>query len=589
MNEHSPHEQSPVRASGWRGRLVSAAILCGALGIVLAVYWPALSAGALYMDDKFYLGPVTRNPSWASVKAIFGEVLSPSMVNGYYQPLSLLSLMLDFLDPTAMTSLLPFHRTSLSLHLANVALIVCLLYALFRHWLTAAWLGTLWGLHPLNADAILWVAERKTVLSTTFALAALLCYVAYARHADRTGRRDWRRYGASLLAYVCAVLSKPTALPVVLLLPLLDFWPLARPVRRNLLEKLPFAVVCLLSAMVTVISQAQAGDGGHAQLMKPHYLPLVMGYSLGFYLLKLVWPTGLVADYLAPQPFGLGNPEVLASTIAGLGFVAAIVLSARRTRAWLCGGLFLVITVLPTLGIVRFTSSITANRSVYLPVVGLLLPLAWQLGRWWNGAPGHKGTAAVRALLAAVLGTATFGAAAGTLRYESHWQTSVGLLQYYISQRPNDGRFYTRLGNEWIARRDYPSSIAAFEQAARLSPGWAENHLNLGRALFTVGDYPAAERAFTEALRQTPNDWRAHMLMGMTLEQRQDPNAALRAFRTAAQLAPRAAQPHFDIARILAAQGDRDGAAEEYRRALLLEPRFVGARRALAELEGSAR
>jgi Flp pilus assembly protein TadD len=561
------------------------AALGAVLGVVLVAYWPALSAGALYMDDKFYLGPTTQHPSWASVKAIFGEVLSPSMVNGYYQPLSLLSMMLDFLDPRASTSLLPFHRTSLVLHLANVALIALLLHALFRHAVAAASLGLLWGLHPVNADAILWVAERKTVLSTTFALVALLCYVAYARHAERTGRRDWKRYGGALLAYVCAVLSKPTTLPVALLLPVLDYWPLGRPVRKNWLEKLPFLLVCVLSATVTVISQAQSGDGGHAQLMKPHYLPLVMGYSLGFYLLKLVWPTGLVSDYLAPSPFGLGNPAVIGATIVALGGIAAVVLSAKRTRAWLAGGLFLLVTILPTLGIVRFTASITANRSLYLPMVGLLLPLAWQLRRWWSGEAGQNKTIAARALLATVVATLAMASASATHRYESHWRDSVGLLQYYISQKPDDGKFHTRLGNEWITRKDFTSAIGEFKQAARLSPNWTENHLNLGRALFTVGEYAQAKQSFEMALAQTPRDWRAHMLLGMTFDRRQDPDAALREFRLAAQLAPSSAQPHLNIARVLAAQGNPDEAAEEYRRALNLDPRLAEARRALAELE----
>jgi protein O-mannosyl-transferase len=586
VKDHSPQTAEPTtRASGWRGWPLFVGMLCAVLAVVLAIYWPALSAGALYMDDKFYLGPTTRHPSWASAKAIFGEVLSPSMVNGYYQPLSLLSIMLDFLDPRATTSLLPFHRTSLVLHLANVALIVLLLYALFRKSVTAAMLGMLWGVHPLNADAILWIAERKTVLSTTFALGSLLCYVAYARHADRTGRGDWKRYGAALLAYVCAVLSKPTTLPVVLLLPLLDYWPLGRPVRKKWLEKLPFALICVLSATVTVISQAQAGDGGHAQLMKPHYLPLVTGYSLGFYLLKLVWPTGLVSDYLAPQPFGLGNPQVLGATIVALGAVAAVVLSARRNRAWLSGGLFLVISVLPTFGIVRFTSAVTANRSLYLPMVGLLLPLAWELGRWWNGEHGETSATAARALPAAVVATLAIASASVTRGYQSHWQSSVGLLQYYISQKPSDGKFHTRLGNEWIARGDYPAAIVEFRTAARLNPRWTENHLNLGRALFTVGDYGEAEPAFATALQQTPNDWRAHMLMGMTLERRQDSKAALREFRAASKLAPNAAQPHFHIAQILAAQGDVEMAAEEYRRTLVLEPRFADAQRALDQIE----
>jgi protein O-mannosyl-transferase len=561
--------------------------LMAVLGIVLATYWPALSAGALYMDDKFYLGPTTRHPSWASVKNIFGEVFSPSMVNGYYQPLSLVSMMLDFLDPTAASSLLPFHRTTLLLHLLNVSLVVVLLYVLFGKWLTAGLLGLLYGLHPLNADAVLWIAERKTVLSTCFALFSLLLYLAYARHASRAGRGDWKRYSASLLLYVCAVLSKPTALPVAVLLPVLDYWPLGRLSRKTWLEKVPFLLVCVLSAVVTVTSQARAGDVGQTQFMKPYYLPLVMGYSLGFYLLKVAYPVGLVSDYPCPQPLGLANPEVLGCTIIAIGVIAAVAMSVRRTRAWLAGGLVFLIAILPTLGIVRFTSSITSNRSMYLPMVGLLLPLGWQLNRWWDrGAFALKATG-LRAIVVGVGVALASGSVLATRGYESHWRDSVTLLQYYIGQKPNEWKFHTRLGNEWISRRDYQSAVIEFREAARLNRTWTENHLNLGRALFTVGDYSGAKQAIATALQQTPNDWRAHMLMGMTLVRQQDPDGALQEFGTAARLAPGAAQPHFNMANILAEQGKLDEAAEAYRQTLRLDPRFAGAQSALDGIEAA--
>ena len=280
------------------------------LGIVLATYWPALSAGALYMDDKFYLGaPEMRNPSWASVKKIFGEVLAPTVVKGYYQPLALTSIMVDFLDPAAANNLRPFHRTTLLLHVLNVALVVVLLYLLFGNWLTSCLLGLLYGLHPLNADAVLWIAERKAVLSTFFALWSLVLYVLYARHADQTRHRDWKRYGASLFMYMCAVLSKPTAVPVVALLLVLDYWPLRRLNRRALIEKAPFLIVCGLSAAVTVISQSRSFDAGRVEMMHGFYLPFVIAYSIGLYLFKTAWPAGLVYDYPFPQPFSVDKPR----------------------------------------------------------------------------------------------------------------------------------------------------------------------------------------------------------------------------------------------------------------------------------------
>jgi tetratricopeptide (TPR) repeat protein len=575
----------PVRHWENNPWLVPALTLIVVLGIVLATYWPALSTRAQYMDDKFYIGtPLTQHPSWASVATFFREVFAPSMVNGYYQPLAFVSVMLDFLDPTAAHSLLPFHRTTLLLHLLNVALVVFLLHRLFRNWITAGLLALLYGLHPLNADAVLWIAERKTVLSAFFALSSLLLYLTYAGHAERTGRGDWKRYTASLFLYGCALLSKPTALPVVAVLFILDYWPLGRLGRRTLLEKAPFVALAVLSAVVTVVSQVHSGEAGMVHFIKFYYLPLTVAYGVGFYLLKVIWPTGLVSDYLYPQPLGLTNVEVLGSAIVAVGVIAAIVLSIRRTRAWLAGGLFFFAMLLPTLGLIRYTSSIATNRSMYLPMVGLLLPLQWALSGLWQRGVGALRVRAVVLFVGAMLATASAYAARN---YESHWQDTVTLLRYYLSQQPTDWRLHTRMGNEWIQRGDHRAAIGEFNEAIRLNPGWTENHLNAGRALFTVGDYAEAAQAFAIALEQTPNDWRAHMLMGMTWQRLGHLEASLQEFQTAARLAPKAAVPHFNIANILAQQGKLDAAVTEYQETLRLDPRLAEARRALDGIRGS--
>lgn len=571
-------------------------LLLAVLGAVLATHWTALSATATYMDDKYYLGAAgMRHPSWAAVQTIIGEVWSPTMVNGYYQPLSMLSVMLDFLDPQAATSLLPFHRTTLLLHLINVTLVVILLYRLFASWPVAGLLGLLYGVHPLHVDAVVWIAERKTVLSTVFALGSLVLYVSYAQHAARTLRGEGKRYGAALLLYTCALLAKPTAMPVVVWLLILDYWPLRRFHRKILWEKAPFLVVGLLVAVVTIVSQAQAGQGGEAQLMKPQHLPWVVGYCIGFYLGKTVYPINLVSDYLAPSPFALTNVDVLVAVLGAAMLTTATVLSVRRTRAWLAGGLLFFTAILPTLGILRYTASIAANRSMYLPMVGLLLPLAWGLERLWNLPVGRLRTSMVRALVAggeAILVLLSVGA---TRRYEAQWRDTLTLLRTYLARSPHSTMLHTRMGNEWVARGEHALASEEFREATRLSPGLTENHLNLGRALFTVGEkteagagtaaaravFAQAGEAFSVALAQTPNDWRVHMLMGMTLARLQARQDALLRFRTAAQLAPARAEPHVHMGNVLAELGQTDEAMAEYERALRLNPQSTAAKQAL--------
>ncbi|UCD27790.1 MAG: hypothetical protein JSV03_11885 [Planctomycetota bacterium] len=66
--------------------------------IVLVTHLPVLSAQALLFDDNQYLtnNVLVQNPSWSSAKQFLIEVLKPSTVRGYYQPLSMISLMFDY-------------------------------------------------------------------------------------------------------------------------------------------------------------------------------------------------------------------------------------------------------------------------------------------------------------------------------------------------------------------------------------------------------------------------------------------------------------------------------------------------------------
>jgi Tfp pilus assembly protein PilF len=264
--------------------------------------------------------------------------------------------------------------------------------------------------------------------------------------------------------------------------------------------------------------------------------------------------------------------------------VAAAVLSTRWTRAWLAGSLFFVVAIVPTLGIFRYTSSVAANRSMYLPMVGLLLPINWEMNRLLSAVSGTLNAYRLRALLAGLGATLVVGSTVILRDYESHWSDTLTLLRYYLSQAPHDWKLHTRMGDEWIRLGEYPSAIDEFRAAVHSDPTVTETHLNLGRGLFTAGEYAQAKEALAEALVTGPGDWRGHLLMGMTLDRQKDLEGALAEFQTASRLAPSRGLPHYHIANVLKRQGKRDEAAQEYRESLRLEPQFTDARKALDSL-----
>jgi protein O-mannosyl-transferase len=163
--------EEPSRRSVSETRLLAIllVIVCAA---VFAVHWSALSAQATSFDDEQYLfkNPLVQNPSWKSAWRFLSEVLSPSTVGGYYQPLTMISLMLDFGFGGRADNLMPFHLTSLCLHTVNTALVIVFLYVLFGDLWPAIIVGLLFGVHPLTVEPIPWISERKTLLASFFAL-----------------------------------------------------------------------------------------------------------------------------------------------------------------------------------------------------------------------------------------------------------------------------------------------------------------------------------------------------------------------------------------------------------------------------------
>src|SRR5439155_22450421 len=91
--------------------LAAAALLVAALDF--AIHWPVLRARALSIDDAQFVtnNALVRNPGWPSVGRVFGEVLSPSTVKGYYLPLSMTSLMLDYAVVGRPGDARALHRT----------------------------------------------------------------------------------------------------------------------------------------------------------------------------------------------------------------------------------------------------------------------------------------------------------------------------------------------------------------------------------------------------------------------------------------------------------------------------------------------
>ncbi|MGD8453944.1 MAG: tetratricopeptide repeat protein [Phycisphaerae bacterium] len=607
---------------------------------VVVVQAPALSAQAVCFDDDafFVNNPLVLQPSGQSVARFFGEVFEPTTVKGYYLPLSMTSLMLDCAMGARGDDLRIFHRTALLLHVLNTALVVVLLYALVGSPLAAAGAGLLFGVHPLMVEPVAWVGERKTLLATFFALWSLVLYVRFAR------RGGWGYGAASLGAYLLALLSKPTVLPLPLVMLLLDYWPLRRLSRRAVLEKVPLFAVAATSALVTLISHAKTASLEVTEERSPLSVLLLCCHNLLFYLGECLWPANLSPCY-APPPLTLTQPAVVAGVLAVVVLSVGVVLALRRSRAPLVAWVGFVVLIGPMLGVVRYSWVVLSDKYMYLPAVVLLLPVAALVAHFSGRRRTLAGAAVV--VLAVVAGVAARGQWA-------HWRNTETLYRHMIALTPEVPLLHSNLGLEFARQGRVDEAIAAYREALRLdAQAWkvrtnlavtlaglgrfdeaiaefeaaleaapeiphdkatihnglgdalasrgeidaglehieqalqlngqlADAHNNRGRALLLQNRLGEARDSFAEAVRLDQRSYRAHSNLGAALARLGKPEEALDCYRTALRLKPDFVDGMVNMGVALQRLGRLDDATERFRQAIRTEPRALNAYRNLA-------
>lgn len=189
-----------------------------------------------------------------------------------------------------------YAATSVVLHTLNSILVFAVSYRLTKRILIALSTGLLFGIHNLSSQAVTWLAASLGAqLSTIFFLVSLLLYQEYL-----IKKRSYL-FVASVLVFICSLLSKETTLPLLIVYPLIY---LAQ-------KKIPLNIYRLIADNEIRKTLWYVGSIGALFLGKyilsiinPHPHPAVVGSKAAFewtYILKLfMYPLEAVSQALDP-------------------------------------------------------------------------------------------------------------------------------------------------------------------------------------------------------------------------------------------------------------------------------------------------
>ena len=186
--------------------------------MTLALYAPAARYPFINFDDYSYVKENHHVQAGLTWKTVIWSLSTMEQSN--WHPLTWLSHALDCqifgLNPIG------HHVTSIWMHAVNASMLFVLLLRVSGLPGRSFLVSSLFALHPLNVESVVWVAERKNVLSTLFFLLALGAYGWYAK------KPGVKRYLVLVLFFVLGLTSKPMLVTLPCVLCLIDFWPLGR-------------------------------------------------------------------------------------------------------------------------------------------------------------------------------------------------------------------------------------------------------------------------------------------------------------------------------------------------------------------------
>jgi len=558
-----------ARGIRWADASMSPAIIAIALALVTAAaYCPALDASFLNWDDNLQ---VSENPhvwtlSWETVHWAITSDLA-----GYAMPLTWLSHALDCqlygLDPRG------HHATSIALHVANTVLVFAVFLALTGARWRSASVAALFGLHPLNVEAVTWIAERKELLSAFFSLLTLAAYVRFVRV----------RTGASALAvataFVAALLSKPMAVTLPAVLLLLDYWPLRRLSWGAVREKIPIFVVAAAAAAWAFVGAGVVGALKPLELIGFPDRAANALVSYVRYLVHAAWPTRLSPWYSHPALEGVA---LASKTVAGaavlLATVTLLAVLVRRHRPHLTVGWFwYLVTLFPVIGIVQVGGQAMADRYTYFPLLGIFVLVVWELGAlplWrarWARPAGALLVAASLIVLTVLTG-----------RQTAIWHDPMTFWTYTVRANPRAAIGYLALGGLFAAERRPDDAIAAYRRALKLRPDYVNAHTEVGNLLAQRGRLAAAAAHYRKAIGRRREAAVDHSNLANVLLNQDRPAQARRHLEIALALRPDFAEAHNNLGIVLAGEGQLDDAIEQFRAALRAKPDFAAARGNLA-------
>lgn len=420
--------------------------------LIVAAYFKLFSANFISWDD----GEVLVNNKDVhdfNLKAFFTNYYV-----GNYAPMAMIGFAIDWLIFHGNAA--GHHAMSLLFHILNGVLVYKLAELILKDNLKALLCAVIFCFHPLQVETVAWVSAKNNLVYSVFFLLGLIHYSKFILNGIK------KNYIYALLFFILSVLSKPSAICFPLVLVAIDYLLKQNIDFKSLIvNKIPFIIVAVVLGVATIYTRTEDKFINQNHAYAIHERIGYAGYAILQYIYKFFIPMDLSVIYPYPQN------KMLSISVGYLILILLVFtlykLYKSSSKIIFFGLLFFIINLLLVLQFIPFGEVLTADRYMYLPIIGISIALL-------SIIPLKEKQLKITGIaIMFVFGSLTFMRA-------SVWKNSIALYSDIIKKYPHSYVALNSLGAEYMLNKNYDMASRYLNATVNENPNYYKGYYNRG-------------------------------------------------------------------------------------------------------------
>lgn len=530
----------------------------------LIVFWQTTTFEFVWDDEKSHLtkNPYLDKPSYLWTTSYDGLYVPVSYtIWGFLRPLGQKPSCKDIsFDPFV------YHLANIILHILNGFLVFGFLRLILRNPWAALGGALLFLLHPIQVESVAWVSEFRGLLGTFFGLSALYLYLIAGRKESPLQKRFALYYASSMVLFILALLSKPSAVVIPVFASLFDIFYFKRSVKHTIIRIFPFLLATLPIILITRSAQSQ----NMGAVATPIWIrPFIWMDAINFYLGKIIYPLSLANSYARTPGAVMSKGLLYIEWLAPLSL--AYILWRLRKSFPVLGLSFLVFLIgfLPVSGLIQFTFqkwSTVADRYIYLSMSGTALAFAYVLSR-------------VRRKVVWILsaGLIVFWGGWSHTKQTPVWRDSLTLWNHCLQVTPMEAKAYINRGNVFKNMKEYHRAIGDYDKGIEIDPQSEEGYFNRGLVLAQLREFSKAISDYNKAIEIDPRDEDTYINRGNVFKDMKEYHRAITDYDKALEINPQYAEAFYNKGVVFAQLKEYRKAIRTFSKAIEINSRFADA------------